>query len=359
MLSQRLTPRYDGVDSGEQTGWVAVAEDVTRRRGMEAALRGALEREREARERAEQLEALRSAFVANVSHELRTPLTSMIGYTALALTDLDAPQPQVERHRGLLEAAQRNSRRLLHLVEDLLVLSRVEARSLEPRYTEVDVRSLVDGSLEALGSLGHRNQVSIEVVGPERPVSLWGDRQQVERVVTNLLTNAVKFSPSGGTARLEFGIRGPEVYLRVTDDGPGIPVEEREQVFETFYQGESARARELPGSGLGLSIARTIAQAHGGSISLLDGPGGRGTVFEMCLPRVGAIPRPPNGAERRGSAASLARRLVEPVAAAVVASLVGAAILPRRASGPCAERRWRVGAPGLAAPAASCLGSDR
>ena len=299
VLSQRLTPRYDG---GEQTGWIAVAEDVTHRRGVETALRGALEREREARERAEQLEALRSAFVANVSHELRTPLTSMIGYTALALADLDAPEPRLERHRDLLGAAQRNSRRLLHLVEDLLMLSRVESRNLEPHYVELDVRSLVDGALEAIGSLGNHNQVEIEVVGPERPVSLWGDQEQVERVITNLLTNAVKFSPAGSTVRLEYGVRGADVYLRFHDRGPGIPAEEQEQVFETFYQGESARAQQMPGSGLGLSIARTIAEGHGGTLMLLPSQDGVGAVFEMCLPRVGAIPRPSNGSTRRAGA---------------------------------------------------------
>ena len=295
VISQRLTPRFDGLDATEQTGWIAVAEDVTHRRGMETALREALDREREARERAEQLEALRAALVANVSHELRTPLTSMIGYTALALADLDAPELRIERHRDLLEAAQRNSHRLLHLVEDLLVQSRVESRTLEPECVELGLASLVEGAVETLGTRGSRHGVTVEVRGPDRAVSLWGEQEQVERVITHLLTNAVKFSPPGSTVSLEYGVRGAEVYLRVTDAGPGVPEEERERIFEAFYQGESARAKELPGSGMGLSIARTIAEAHGGSMTLVASELGEGATFEMRLPRVGVIPRPSDG----------------------------------------------------------------
>lgn len=235
----------------------------------------AYERERESAQRLADADRLKSEFLALVSHELRTPLTSIKGFIDTLL--LRWPTLDERTRLELLERAARNTDELAHLIERLLEFSRIEAGeiALEPAIEQV--RRLVRDAITAVEpALGGR-EVTITI--PD-DLFVLVDRQVFSHVVTNLLTNAAKFSPERTPIAVRAGRVGPEVRLTVTDSGPGVPPEERGRIFERFYQSPGHGRR---GAGLGLAIARACAEASGGRLSVADGPG-PGATFEFALP---------------------------------------------------------------------------
>ena len=278
-MSLRLTAR--SAASGEPLGHLAVGEDVTERRRTEAALRDALEREREGVERLEQLDQAKTTFVSTVSHELRTPMTSVLGYTDMLLGETAGPV--TSEQRGMLEAARRNGRRLLRLIEDLLTVSSIENGTFTFDSRPVDLRTATRGALEAVRPLLADRDLELRVdLGPGE-LEVVGDPDHLERVALNLLVNAVKFTPDGGHVEVRLGEQLGNAVLEVSDTGIGIPPDEQPQLFERFYRTTTAQELEVPGTGLGLSIVRTIVVSHGGRVAVRSSPGA-GTTFRVDLP---------------------------------------------------------------------------
>ena len=232
-------------------------------------------------------EELKDEFVSTVSHELRTPLTSMRGALSLLQNGVVGELPG--QARSLLDVACRNTDRLRTLVDDLLDLQRMQTGNLKLQRQSTDLVTLLRESLVLNAGLEQVHGVHFQLVG-EGPLFLDIDPQKIQQVMTNLLSNASKFSPSGQSVLVEACATGEYAQVRVTDRGGGVPPEFEPMLFEKFAQADGGPRRHHQGSGLGLSICRGIVNAHDGSIRYLR-EGGR-TVFEIQLPR----PRPSRAA---------------------------------------------------------------
>ncbi|MEV4132488.1 ATP-binding protein [Dactylosporangium sp. NPDC049742] len=281
MLPVSLTVSVIRGESGEVTGYLSVARDITRERRTVEAMRHALDRERAAAARLRELDKVRADLVATVSHELRTPLTSILGNVEV-IVDGDAGPVQRPQAR-LLAAVERNARRLLALIEDLLMLSRIEAGQVKINAGPVHLRAVVSGALEALQAVRGQRDVHLDIDLPDPPVVVHGDRDQLERVVINLLDNALKFTPPGGSARLTADLDGAQVRLTIADTGIGIPPAELDQIFDRFFRSSRSQELQSQGTGLGLAITKSIVERHGGHIwaaPALD----QGTIVTCLLP---------------------------------------------------------------------------
>lgn len=245
-----------------------------------AELHGALITVNEQRDQIERLATSKTSFFANVSHELRTPLALLTG----PIDDyVDGRAPSAE----LLAAMQRNAHRLERLIGQLLDLERIDARRFPLRPQILDLAALVEESVTAFRPLAQHEQIALLQDVPGHPVAVCGDSEQLMRVIGNLLSNALKFSASGGRVKVSLG-KGEEstLCLRVDDSGPGVAVEWRARIFDRFSQmgGEATRRRE--GAGLGLALCREVAELHGGWLYATDSAlGGAGFVFELPPPQ--------------------------------------------------------------------------
>jgi two-component system phosphate regulon sensor histidine kinase PhoR len=222
------------------------------------------------------LEAVRRDFVANASHELRSPLTS-IRAAAETLQDID-DDPQAAKR--FVDVIQRNAERLSNLVDDLLELSRIESRELRLELESVDLHAAAD---RAFAQHAHRAQLKHIAFAHDVPRALAAsaDRRALDHVFGNLVDNALKYCPQGAAVRVHAAREGAKVRVAVCDDGPGIPPEHLERVFERFYRVDSGRSRE-PGTGLGLSIVKHLVEAMGGEVFVQSRPGA-GTTFSFTL----------------------------------------------------------------------------
>lgn len=272
-----LPDERDGV-----AGYLCVAEDVTERESVHRSLVTALSHERQAVDSLRELERVKSDFVATVSHELRTPLTSMIGYVEL-LEEGEVGE-LTDRQREVALRVQRNGRRLLLLVEDLLLLSQIEAREMRMDPSPHDLRMAAQAAYEGLGPLLAARQLDVVLRLPDLPVRHVGDSDQVERMLLNLLGNAVKFTPDGGRVELVVSDRHDTVEIVVLDTGVGIPADEQAQLFTRFFRSSTAFTQAIPGAGLGLTIVRGIVDLHGGEISVSSREG-IGTTVSVSLPK--------------------------------------------------------------------------
>lgn len=267
-------------DEGRVIGSSAIIRDITATKADLDALERAVERERAVVEKLTDLDRVRASFVSAVSHELRTPLTSILGYLELLMED----QRNLNEHqREMLGIVSRNSDRLLALIEDLLVLSRIETGAFKVLKEPVDVWALVTAVAREMEprvvEAKHRLTVQID----DRVGSVLGDASELERLLVGLLSNAIKFTEPGGDIRLAARPTPEGTVVEVTDTGMGIPAKEIENVFEPFFRSAAADKRAIPGTGLGLSIAKTIVEQHGGTISCTSAPG-RGTTMRILLP---------------------------------------------------------------------------
>lgn len=285
-LSTILSP-VRGED-GRVVGYVATADDVTDRRNTQLALEAALANERTANEKLTAVDQVKDQFVSSVSHELRTPITNIVGYLEL-LMDGVYGEPNEEQNRAMTRI-ETNSRRLLTLIDDLLTLSSMETLNQPAELAPVDLGTVLRRADEIVRpSLLHRDlRVDVEV--PETPVMIYGDAGQLERLVINLATNAVKFTLDGGrvTLRLLGVTNGTGPVIEVEDTGIGIPEADQEMLFNRFFRATQARQAAVQGSGLGLSIAKSIAELHGGRISATS-VFGSGSTFRVEFPSPGAV----------------------------------------------------------------------
>ena len=216
-------------------------------------------------------EEMRREFVANVSHELRTPLTNIRSYAETLADNAGDIPPETEKN--FLGVILNESDRMTHIVQDLLTLSRFDSGRSELNLAPFDFGEAVRDVYQAnrLEAQHHGHTMELELPGslPE----IVGDRERILQVMMNVVSNSIKYTPDGGRIRLSAGVQGKRVWMEVTDNGIGIPKEDRGRIFERFYRVDKARSRESGGTGLGLSIAKEIIDRHQGTIELVDRPG--------------------------------------------------------------------------------------
>ena len=270
-------------EGGELSGYLATAEDVTEREAAHRAMLLTVQHQRTAVERLQELERVKGDFVATVSHELRTPITSIIGYTEVLedglVGELTASQ------REVVDRVDRNGRRLLLLVEDLLTLSQIECSALKIEPVVTDIRKVVTNAHERLAPALATRSLQVIVSTPTEPVVHHGDPVQLERMVANLMTNAVKFTPDGGTVEVALLSYGEVSEIIVKDDGIGITEDDQAKLFTRFFRSSSSTEQAVQGTGLGLTIVQAIVALHGGRIGITSAHG-QGTTVTVTIPRV-------------------------------------------------------------------------
>lgn len=270
-------------DRGHTTGYVSTSEDVTDSVDVQAALEEALSAEREAVERLQDIDAVKDAFVSSVSHELRTPMTSILGYLEM-LEDGAYGELSAEQREALGRIAA-NSTRLLSLIDDLLTLSRIQEDGMGMIDRVFDLRSAVKSGYDVLAPAWASRRLDVRIGLPGEPIPFLGDREMLERVVVNLVSNAVKFTSDGGSVRVLVHVDGDQAAIIVRDTGMGVPEHEQDRLFTRFFRSTLAQRRAIQGSGLGLSIAKAIVEMHGGTISVRSAAD-EGSTFEVRVPIV-------------------------------------------------------------------------
>jgi signal transduction histidine kinase len=229
-------------------------------------------------EQLREADRLKDEFVALISHDLRTPLTSIMGYLELTLEEGDLTREQ----RTYLEIVDRNAHRLLRLVNDLLFVARLEAGELDLHASELDLAEIVRQSVAEAEPRAVANGITLTCSAEAVP-PVSADRGRILQLLDNLVSNAIKFTPEGGEVRVSVAQANGSVRLEVEDTGIGIAAEEQRRLFERFFRASTASQQQIPGTGLGLYIARAIVDAHGGSISVASKPG-KGTAFTIEMP---------------------------------------------------------------------------
>ncbi|HVS54495.1 MAG TPA: ATP-binding protein [Opitutaceae bacterium] len=227
-----------------------------------------------------QLEAMRQDFVANVSHELRTPL-SLIKSAAETLIDGGKNDPAIATR--FLEIIDKHANRLTLLIDDLLLLARLDSGRMELHLAPVLLRTAAQEAIDDAAMAARSRRVTLKNEVPAGLVAQ-ADADRLRQVLSNLVDNAIKYGRVDGTVTLQGGVLDAgRVELSVRDDGPGIPAEARMRIFERFYRVDKARSREQGGTGLGLAIVKNVVQAHGGDVRVESAPGA-GAEFFITLP---------------------------------------------------------------------------
>ncbi|MEO8353980.1 MAG: ATP-binding protein, partial [Chthoniobacteraceae bacterium] len=246
--------------------------------------------------RLRQLEEVRREFVANVSHELRTPLAIFQGYLETLIDTPDLDRAEIVE---ILSVLKRHSTRLNLLVEDLLILARLESRHERMKIEHIELGEFLDGAMRDWTQRSGGKKVKLAVEADEDEVEFFGDRFRLEQVISNLIDNAVKYTEPGGQVSVRGSTIESGIEIRVSDTGIGIPPADLPHIFERFYRADKARSRDQGGTGLGLSIVKHITQSHGGTV-VAESTFGRGTTITVKLPL-----RPPHpdgsGAEPGGN----------------------------------------------------------
>jgi signal transduction histidine kinase len=233
-----------------------------------------------------ELERMRTDFLSVIAHELRTPITVMRTLTGLLLDP--ASDPSEEQRRTMLETMERNAERMQHLIGEILDLARYRAGTIGLQLRPFDAAELAESSVATIRPLAEGRHQTVDLEVPPGPSPrVFGDRPRLDRALLNLVSNAQHFAPDGGhiTVRLHRPADGM-IRWSVTDDGPGIPPEDRDLLFERFYVGAQDRDEAHEGVGLGLPRALAIAQAHGGTIEVRSQPG-QGSTFTLAVPAAG------------------------------------------------------------------------
>ena len=270
--SSVITALHD--ESGALTGYAKVTRDLTARREEEERLR------QHAHHMAE-LEAAKSNFLNLASHELRGPLTVVRGYLSMfaegTLGELS------ETGRDVLPVLGQKVEEMAHLIEQMLDVARLEEGRLRLNLLDTDLVEAVRHEVEAC-RLAPRSKLRIELETPEEPISARVDRGRFRTILTNLLSNAFKYSPDGGTVTVSLALRGDDVAIQVADQGVGIAAEDMPRLFTRFGRIMTPATSAIPGVGLGLYLSRELAHMHGGEITVTSEPG-RGSEFTVTLPR--------------------------------------------------------------------------
>ena len=257
IVDVHASPFRDG--SGELVGVVAVLYDVSE---------------------LERLETIRKDFVANVSHELKTPITAARG---LLETVIDDNEMSIENHRIFITKAMNQILRLSNIVTDLLSLSRLETVKMDLIRECIDLRDVVNDSIQALHPVSEEKRISIEYEEFDMSLEVLGDREALFQSVNNLIDNAIKYNSKHGKVWLRLYNEGKNAVLEVRDSGIGIEALEKRRIFERFYRIDKARSTQVGGTGLGLSIVKHTVLAHGGQLSV-ESFLGTGSTFKIFIP---------------------------------------------------------------------------
>lgn len=228
------------------------------------------------------LDKTKDEFLASISHELRTPLTSIIGYLELLKDEVEAGKISIQ-YAKMLDAIDRNSVRLLDLIENVLTASRIESGKLEISASKFPVSQLISASTETIIPQAAAKQINIDIQLQPDLADVTGDINLLDRAMLNLLSNAVKFTPPNGVITIAAKTESGNLEISVADTGMGIPEEEIGQMFTKFYRTSQAKEGFIQGTGLGLSIAKAIIEAHSGTIEV-ESTLGKGTKFTFTIP---------------------------------------------------------------------------
>ncbi|BDG09680.1 ATP-binding protein [Anaeromyxobacter paludicola] len=254
-------------------------------------------------EKLKELDRLKSNFLATVSHELRTPLTSVIGYSEMMLDGMGGALTGEQRE--YVSIIMEKGENLLHLITSILDITKIEAGRVRVLLSDVDLSQVLRDACDTVRPAALKKGLTLSCeVDPALP-EVRCDREKVRQALVNLAFNAVKFTPAGGAVTLSARPHGAErVALEVRDTGIGIAPEHLKKIFDTFYQVDGSSTREHGGVGLGLSIVKSFAEAHGGEVTVASTPG-QGSAFTLLLPRR-AEPAAASAAAASASAAKLA-----------------------------------------------------
>ena len=245
-------------NAGNVVGIVVVLRDVTRER---------------------EIEQMKKDFISSVSHELRTPLTSIMAYTDTILSTPDLPE---KSRREYLSIVEEESKRLANLIESILEISRIESGGIQIIRQDVDVAAVIMRVLSALKPLADKRLIRLESDLPAEPVILKADEGKIESVISNLVNNAIKFTPENGTISISVRLQHDQLFISVADTGLGIPKESLPRIFDRFYRVYRPGVK-VPGTGLGLAIVKEYIEMHGGRIEV-ESEEGRGSNFTVILP---------------------------------------------------------------------------
>ncbi|HEY1837018.1 MAG TPA: PAS domain S-box protein [Rhizomicrobium sp.] len=262
----------------------AVYDDDKNLIGLATIMRDITERKR--------IEQLKEEFVSTVNHELRTPLTSIAGSLGLLAGGAGGEMPAGAAR--LINIAHANCQRLIRLINDMLDVEKIQSGKMRFEMTRLSFTDVARRTLDTLQGLGEQAKVAIELTTSGQ-TDIRGDNDRLVQVITNLVSNAVKFSPPDGTVRVTVSQIDRLVRLCVSDDGPGIPDEFRTRIFSKFSQADSSDSRQKGGTGLGLVIAKEIVDRHGGRL-WFESESGKGTRFYVDLPAIGPAAKMPVGA---------------------------------------------------------------
>jgi PAS domain S-box-containing protein len=268
MVHWDVAPVYN--NSGELEYWVSVQHDVTEERRREEELRAA-------KEEAEKAARLKEAMLANMSHEVRTPLTSMMGFAQILTNELEGAQA---RHAAIIHES---GKRLQKTLESMLQLSELHGGAYEPSWERADLREVAAEVVETMRPRAATEDLTLEVAYPGRPVNARIDLIATQRIITNLLDNAIKFTPAEGKVTLQVDQEDAVPFVCVEDTGIGIAEEAIDEMFVAFKQESEGLSRSYEGSGLGLAIVKQLVEETGGVITV-ESTKGEGTRIQVRFP---------------------------------------------------------------------------
>ena len=266
------------VDNGAISEWIGTLDDLHDEKLAAELREQLLHQEREARLVAEASNRAKDEFLAVVSHELRTPLNAILGWSHLLQHEELSP----ETARNGLEVIERNARAQAHIVEDIFDVARVVTGKLSVEKRPLNLRAVVEEALESIRATAQQKQISLDSTLCEAPVS--GDATRLRQVLWNLLSNALKFTPAGGTICVKMAREDGLIAVSVQDSGQGIAPEFLPHVFDRFRQADSSSTRSHGGLGLGLALVRSLVEAHNGRVEALSAGAGQGATFVIRLP---------------------------------------------------------------------------
>jgi PAS domain S-box-containing protein len=268
-------------EQGDLVGMVGVSVDISQRKQSEAEREVLHQSERAARAEAEKANRLKDEFLATLSHELRNPLNVILGYAEVLLRSDEARTSQFVRRAA--EVLKRNALAQSRLVRDLLDLSRLHIGKLSLNYEVVSLPTLIDNAVETVSGEAAQKQIEIRIDGPKDVIFVNADPLRLEQVVWNLLNNAVKFTPAGGTVTIRLGSEYGRARIVVEDTGPGVEPQFLPHVFEMFRQADGSSSRPHGGMGIGLALVKQLIELHGGSVAVASNLG-EGARFTIELP---------------------------------------------------------------------------
>jgi PAS domain S-box-containing protein len=261
-----------GMD-GKIIGASKIARDISDRKRF-------VERERAARKQAEAANRAKDEFLAMVSHELRTPLTAVLGWVKM----LSSGPMDAATSRKALDVIERNVRTQAKLIDDLLDVSRIISGKLRIEVRSIDPSAVISAAVDVVKAAAEAKHIRIQTVLDSSVGLINGDLERLQQVVWNLLSNAVKFTPHGGSIRVELSRGRSQIEISVTDSGIGIHEDFLPYVFNRFSQADTSITRQHGGIGVGLAIAKSLVELHGGTISVNSPGKGRGSTFTVSLP---------------------------------------------------------------------------